>query len=81
VVLTLGADLAPRERSGEFLGVWRFFTDTGGMLSPFAIGAVATAVSLPAGGVVTGSMGALGAVVMTVFFRETLRREPIRRQK
>jgi MFS family permease len=72
-VLTLGADLAPRGRAGEFLGVWRFFTDTGGMLSPFAIGAVATTFSLATGGTVTAGLGAFGAVIMTVFFRETLR--------
>jgi MFS family permease len=71
-VLTLGADLAPRGQAGEFLGVWRFFTDTGGMLAPFAIGAVATTFSLATGGLSTAGMGVAGAAVMTVFFRETL---------
>lgn len=72
VVLTLGADLAPRGQAGEFLGVWRFFTDTGGMLAPFAIGTVATTFSLATGGLTTAGMGVAGAVVMTAFFRETL---------
>lgn len=74
VVLTLGADLAPRGAAGEFLGVWRFFTDTGGMVSPFAIGAVASTLSLASSGVVVAGMGVFGAGVMIVFFKETLRK-------
>jgi MFS family permease len=74
VVLTLGADLAPRGSAGEFLGVWRFFTDTGGMVSPFAIGAVASTLSLATSGGVIAGMGVFGAGVMIVFFKETLRK-------
>lgn len=73
-VLTLGADLAPRGRAGEFLGVWRFLTDSGGMVAPFAIGAVASTVSLAVGGLATASMGGIGALWMAVLFKETLKK-------
>ena len=33
-MMTLGADLAPREGTGEFLGVWRLIGDTGAVTGP-----------------------------------------------
>ena len=34
IVMTLGTDLAPPGRRGEFLGVWRLLTDAGSVLGP-----------------------------------------------
>ncbi len=71
-VLTMGTDLSPRERSGEFLGVWRLISDTGGATGPFAIGAIAQVLTLGAASVVTGGIGWAGAAVVIFMVKETL---------
>ena len=75
-VLTLGTDLAPRENTGEFLGVWRLISDSGGAAGPLAIGAVAQAATLGTASVVAGGVGGLGAIVLILFVKETLVRRP-----
>jgi MFS family permease len=71
-VMTLGADLAPPETVGEFLGVWRFITDVGAVAGPVVVGLSAELLTLSAAAVATGGLGAVGAVVMLVFVKETL---------
>ena len=73
-VMTLGADLAPPDAAGEFLGVWRFVGDVGAASAPAAVGGLAAAFTLGAAAVATGGIGAIGAVTMLVLVRETLRR-------
>ena len=73
-VMTLGADLAPRDRTGEFLGVWRLITDSGSVAGPVAIGALAQALTLAAAALVTAGVGLAGAAVMLFLAAETLRR-------
>ena len=34
LILTLGSDLSPKNRPGEFLGIWRFISDSGGLIAP-----------------------------------------------
>lgn len=46
VVMTLGADLAPRSRPAPFLAGWQLLTGAGGAVTPLAVSALA-AVSLP----------------------------------
>ena len=77
VVMTLGADLAPRDRAGEFLGVWRLVSDGGAAVAPLAVGAAAEVLTLGIASVVTGGLGLVAAGVMVLFVAETLRREPI----
>jgi MFS family permease len=72
--MTFGADYAPRERSGEFFGVWRIMGDIGTTASPLIIGAVAQAVSLGLSSVLTGGIGVLGLLLMLFGVRETLER-------
>ncbi|HET8986541.1 MAG TPA: MFS transporter [Trueperaceae bacterium] len=45
-MMTIGADLAPREAMGEFLGIWRMIGDVGMVGGPVLIGAVAQSLSL-----------------------------------
>jgi MFS family permease len=60
ILLTLGADLAPRGNPAPYLAAWRTLTDFGGAAAPLAISAIA-AVSLPLASTVTGVLAVLGA--------------------
>ena len=71
--MTLGTDLAPRERLGEFLGAWRLMGDLGRVASPFAIGFATQALSLAAAAAIVSGAGVLGAGIMVFLVAETLR--------
>ncbi len=73
-MMTLGADLAPREAVGEFLGVWRLIGDVGAMAGPLAVGAVADRLGLGPAAYLLSGVGALAATTLVVFVRETLQR-------
>jgi MFS family permease len=60
ILLTLGADLAPRGNPAPYLAAWRTLTDFGGAAAPLAVSAIA-AVSLPLASTVTGVLAVLGA--------------------
>lgn len=74
-MLTLGADLAPAESRGEFLGVWRLIGDVGGTGGPAAVGAVADLLALPAAALTLAAAGALSALIFGLLLPETLRRD------
>lgn len=74
-MLTLGADLAPPDSRGEFLGMWRLIGDTGGTVGPIVGGAIAGWLALPIAAVVMGSSGLLSSVVFAILVPETNRRE------
>ncbi len=61
VNMTLGADLAPRDRPAPFLGGWRFITDAGNAVAPLAISGLTFALSLPAAAAALGAAGLVGA--------------------
>ena len=71
-IQTMGADLAPLERSGEFLGVWRLIADSGGVLAPAVVGGVAQALTLGSAFFAAASFGVLGALVMVLLVPEGL---------
>ncbi|MSQ09142.1 MAG: MFS transporter [Dehalococcoidia bacterium] len=71
LVLTMGADIAPRDRAGEFLGVWRLITDSGGAAGPLVVGVIAKALALSTASLVTGGIGVVGAAVMIFLVQET----------
>lgn len=73
-VMTLGADLAPPERSGEFLGVWRLISDSGGVASPAIVGGLAQAITLGAAFYAASAIGVGGALLMALRVPEGLRR-------
>ncbi len=75
-VLIMGTDLSPRENPGEFLGVWRLISDTGGATGPIAIGGIAQIVTLGVAASATAGVGAFGALMLIFVVKETMTRSP-----
>ncbi|MCD2512582.1 MFS transporter [Comamonas endophytica] len=59
LIMTLGADHAPRHGRAYFLGAWRLMADIGSTAGPALVALLAAAVSLPLG------VGATGAIAFT----------------
>jgi MFS family permease len=66
ILLTLGADIAPKDDPAPFLGSWRTLTDAGGAVAPLIVSAIAAASSLA---LATGAMGVVGLVGAAAFVR------------
>lgn len=66
-IQTVGADVAPPEARGRFLGLWRFTGQGGVALSPVIFAALAGAVSYGASFLFVGASG--GIVAMIVAYR------------
>ncbi|HWI30000.1 MAG TPA: MFS transporter [Microbacterium sp.] len=62
ILLTLGADVAPRQDPAPFLGSWRTLTDAGGAVTPLLVSALTAAFSLALATGFVGVVGLLGAV-------------------
>ena len=77
-MMTLGADLAPPDARGEFLGVWRLIGDVGATGGPSAVGFVADALVLPAAALVLAAAGLGAALIFAFLLPETLHHEPAR---
>lgn len=65
-LLTLGADLAPRDDPAMFLGSWRTLTTGGGAVAPLMFSAIAVVAPLP---VAMACMGVLGLAGIAGFVR------------
>ena len=74
-MMTLGADLAPREGTGEFLGLWRLTGDFGGSAGPVVVGNIADVFGLGYSGFALGGIGYLAVFIFLWLVPETLRRE------
>jgi MFS family permease len=70
-MMTLGADLAPPEATGEFLGIWRLIGDSGGFLGPIVVGVVAGLLSLQGSAWALSVVGVLAALSLALLVRET----------
>ena len=70
-MMTLGADLAPEDTRGEFLGMWRLIGDLGFMLGPSVAGIVAGSLALPAAALVMGSSGVIASMIFLFLVPET----------
>jgi MFS family permease len=70
-MMTLGADLAPPGKAGEFLGVWRMIGDTGHAIAPLAIGSIADIIGLALTSGMVGGIGFLSAGTLAGLVRET----------
>lgn len=80
-VLTLGSDLAPLDDPGEFLGVWRFISDTGGAIGPPLIGGIAQVMALGTATWFTGGVAGFGALALVVLVKETVARKRLLRRR
>jgi len=65
-MMTIGADLAPKETRGEFLGIWRLIGDAGTAGGPLLVGQVSQLLALPAAALVLAAAG-LGAGLVFAF--------------
>ena len=74
-MMTLGADLAPNEGTGEFLGLWRLTGDFGGSAGPIVVGNIADMLGLGFSGFALGGIGYLGVAIFLWLVPETLQRE------
>lgn len=74
-MMTLGADLAPPNAVGEFLGIWRFIGDAGGAGGPLVVGIVADAFGLISTAFTLAGVGFLAAGILSWLVRETLEGE------
>jgi MFS family permease len=61
ILMTLGADLAPRTDPAPFLGAWRFTNDVGQAGAPLLVSGVTALFSLAAASVSMGVLGLIGA--------------------
>jgi MFS family permease len=61
ILMTFGADLAPRHDPAPFLGAYRFTGDAGNATAPLALSALTAIVSLPFAAAVIGVAGLAGA--------------------
>ncbi len=66
ILLTLGADVAPRSDPAPFLGSWRTLADAGGAVSPLIVSAITAVSSLS---VATGAVGVVGLLGALAFLR------------
>lgn len=66
ILLTLGADVAPKAEPAPFLGSWRTLTDAGGAVAPLVVSAIAAVSTLA---IATGAMGAVGLLGAAAFVR------------
>ena len=73
-MMTLGADLAPPEATGEFMGLWRLIGDLGSTGGPVVVGGVADLIGLGAAAFTLTGVGVVAATTLALFVRETLHR-------
>ncbi len=70
-IQTVGADVAPPEARGAFLGLWRFTGQGGGALSPVIFALLVEQLSYSAAFVFTACCGAMVAYLLIVHVPET----------
>ncbi|RYF48870.1 MAG: MFS transporter, partial [Comamonadaceae bacterium] len=78
IVMTLGADAAPREGRHQFLGIWRMMSDIGTCGGPIVLAAVTAMFSLAMG---IGAIGAMGITAAAIFWRWLPPSPPSHRQQ
>jgi len=76
-MMTLGADLAPLDSRGEFLGVWRLVGDVGHTGAPIVVGGVANLVGLQMGALAMSGAGLIAVAIFAFWVPETLKKRVI----
>ena len=74
-MMTIGADLAPKEGRNEFLGLWRLIGDAGFVAGPLLVGVVAGWFALPIATVVMSSTGFIASGIFARYVPETLQKK------
>ena len=64
VILTLGADLAPKANPAPFLGAFRTIGDVGQAAAPLIVAGVTSAISIMAASATMGVLGFVGAAIL-----------------
>jgi MFS family permease len=67
MMMTLGADVAPRIGRTQFLSIWRLVGDAGTAAGPLVVASVATLWALGAGIIAVGALGILASAGLTVW--------------
>ncbi len=70
-MMTLGADLAPRGATGEFLGIWRLVGDAGAFFGPIAVGIIASSTSLKGSAYLLSAIGISATFTLAFLVKET----------
>jgi MFS family permease len=76
-MMTLGADFAPRQGRGAFLGVWRFIGDIGYAGGPSVVGGVADVLTLPSAALAMAGAGLAAGLIFALLVPETLNRKDL----
>ncbi len=76
-MMTLGADLAPRDALSEFLGLWRLIGDGGRMSGPVCVGYVADLLGLSPAALAIAGIGLSAAGIFLFLVPETLEKQPL----
>ena len=74
-MMTTGADLAPPASRNQFLSLWHFIADMGGVSGPVIVGFVAEAFLIQFSVLSVASAGLGAAVLFAVFVPETLKKQ------
>jgi MFS family permease len=78
VILTLGADLAPKANPAPFLGAFRTIGDAGQAAAPLIVAGVTSAVSIMAASATMGVLGFVGAAILWRYVPRYVPRHPHR---
>ncbi len=70
-MMTLGADLAPKGATGEFLGIWRLIGDVGMVAGPLTVGLIGTWLGLTGSAIVLMIAGFLASAILFFLVKET----------
>lgn len=74
VMMTLGADLAPEDSRGEFLGIWRLIGDSGFTGAPLLVGGIAGLIGLPMSAWALSGSGIIAVFIFLLLVPETLKK-------
>jgi MFS family permease len=67
ILMTIGADLAPKDQPAPFLGAWRFSGDAGSAVAPLVVSLLTAVVSIAFASGVLGVVGLAGAMMLARF--------------
>ena len=73
-MMTLGADLAPRDGLSAFLGLWRLIGDGGRLSGPVCVGYIADLLGLSPAALAIAGIGLSAAGIFLFFVPETLKK-------